>query len=628
MLNDMWRALFWIEDLVKSDGSVESGRAADIAKLPFLDSLDPRNDIATLVLFITLLRYSDPVEARTFLANPALQDATWPAEVAVLYLESQGPEITRAMQGLPWMYDGIDPQSEVGEYSNPDTKATLESQVAGQLFSIYIHSPESFLGIVAKSWVQDGLSLNESGALNLLRQIASKNEETAALVVNSPFLETFELADSRMLIVIADFNETGLRNMLADPLLSSGISDDQIGYVSLLSLRTRNPDAAALVDALPWVQDGLVSSEQEMAFQLYEAGLWSFNILRAMVEKPWMQDTPHPAGVDVMSTLLFLSNEQHEAAALEFIDMPFLDTIDGVDAQVMRLLWRLVRNSDDEILQQVLSHPTLLGGITDEDTVAVAALNSVTKRRPDLVDVLLNPEAITVERRQIQLPYTGEMVLSVVHLTPVASFRTMDFLEKAVRSQESFMKMPFPRTYASVLVADVSSAGGGGSPNGLSSVDPGLEESEKIIAHEVAHTYWADSPIWIAEGGAEFFSTFSTGKVFLSNSCSIADNLSELDSIDWERRQMGLPEVSRNSGCAYTLGRALFINLHESLGVAASSAGFGRFYKTQDANLANEDCDQGEEIGFCRLMHAFVTLADEKSAAIAEPIIRRHYYGE
>ena len=71
----------------------------------------------------------------------------------------------------------------------------------------------------------------------------------------------------------------------------------------------------------------------------------------------------------------------------------------------------------------------------------------------------------------------------------------------------------------------------------------------------------------------------------------------------------------------------LFADLHESLGDDASSAGFGRFYKATLGELPNEDC-MDVESSFCELINAFVIHADEKSATIAEPIIRRHYYGE
>ena len=105
--SDQAHILRLIERVAKTDDSA----AVRIIKLPFLDSIETRNDSRTLWLFISLLQ-NDPVGANQFLANPALPDAIWPAEVALIYLESQGPEIVAAIEGLQWVHDGIVPFRE------------------------------------------------------------------------------------------------------------------------------------------------------------------------------------------------------------------------------------------------------------------------------------------------------------------------------------------------------------------------------------------------------------------------------------------------------------------------------------------------------------------------------------
>ena len=78
--------------------------------------------------------------------------------------------------------------------------------------------------------------------------------------------------------------------------------------------------------------------------------------------------------------------------------------------------------------------------------------------------------------------------MSVLNVNP-GIYSTMDQLERILRAQEDFMGVPFPRTYVGLLVADATSAGGGGGPNGLLTVDPAYVEDDYIIAHELAHTY-------------------------------------------------------------------------------------------------------------------------------------------
>ncbi len=618
--------LYRIENLA----TVYDSAAVQIVRLPFLDSVEVTNDSSMVSIFISLLR-SDPQGASQLLGNPALPDALWPAEVALLYLESQGPEIVASIEALQWIHDGIEPFSEANISFFAPSKASLESGVVLGLFELYLKSPEAFLSLASKPWAENGFGRRESEVLAYILEISHTDQKMAARLVNMPFLETFEADDLLPLQILTEIERAELESPVADPMLSGGIADGQTGIVALLALRIQEPDAGAVVESLPWVRDGLVVSEQDAVFWLRELGLGSLKALRAVADKSWLQDGLNSDEISVLTWLLPMSSSSYttsdEATALQIVDMPFLDTIDGVDSAAMRSLRGLFYEADGEYLQTVLSHPTLRGGITDEHTMVVAAVGQVIRYRPELLEVLLDLERITVDKRVVDLPYTGETIVSVIHVTPDATYHTMDILEQSLRRQEGFMKMPFPKTYVGLLVADATPDGRGGGPSGLLTVHPGLEENKYIIAHELARTYWAFPSVWITEGGAEFFSAISADVVFPSNDCGIADNLSELDHLERERALEGLPPVSRSSGCAYTLGLALFLDLHESLGESASSAGFSRLYQSMRDMEHHEECG-GIEVGACYMMAAFVTNADAESAAIAEPIIRRHYYGE
>ena len=625
-----WYGGGYVLYLIEGIARLNDSSAVQVVRLPFLDSVESNNDGYTLSVFRSLL-LSDPSEASRFLANPGLLNVMWPADVALLFFESQGPEIVAAIERLPWMHDGIAPFIESYTFYPTPSKAGLESRVVISLFEVYIKSSETFLSVARKPWAQNGFGRKEAWALGNIMDIAHTDPKMVAYLVDMPFLETFEPDDLVALQILREFGSAEMTSLLTNPMLGGGITDGQMGTVALLALRIQEPMAAVVVESLPWVQDGLVVSEQDAVFRLRELGLGSLTVLQAVVDKSWLQDGPNSDEVSVVSWLVGMSSRNFahssEATALQIVDMPFLNTISPADTAVMHSLSNLSFYTDEGHLQAVLSHPTLRGGITDEDAVVVAALRQVVGYRPELLEVLLDPEQTTVEKRVVELPYTGETIVSVIHVTPDATYATMDILEQSLRRQEGFMKIPFPKTYVGLLVADATPAAGGGGPTGLLTVDPGLEENKHIIAHELAHTYWALPSVWITEGGAEFFSAISADVVFSSNLCGIADNLSELDRIDWERALEGLPPVARSSGCAYTLGRALFLDLHESLGESASSAGFSRLYETMRDQAYDEECG-GIEVGACYMMAAFVTDADAESAAIAEPIIRRHYYGE
>ena len=304
--------------------------------------------------------------------------------------------------------------------------------------------------------------------------------------------------------------------------------------------------------------------------------------------------------------------------------MAFLETVDGVDAAAMEAPAVLSWESDRGYLEQVLSHPTLRDGITDDQAVVVAVLDSVIRHRPELLDTLLDPEQVTVEKRVIQLLHSGEVTLSVIHVIP-GTYRTMYILEQMVRTQEGFMAVPFPRSYVGLLAADAIPVGGG--PSGIITVDLGYAEDDYIIAHELAHTYWSFFPPWLREGAADFMTTVSADAEFSSNKCSLADNLSDLDRLYLEHIESGLSEdIIYRSGCSYFLGRGLFLDLYEALGEEAFRQGFGRLYLTMRGKEHDGECT-GLERGVCYVRAAFVTDALPESAALAEPVIVRWYYG-
>ena len=454
------------------------------------------------------------------------------------------------------------------------------------LLALNLRSREVSLALLQSPWVHDGIDRREHLVLISFDIVSNGDRQAALEIIEMPFLETVEKND----LVITDFFERlamsdpkGLRRLLADPALRGGITDERRATVALLYLKVRNPVAAAAMESLPWVQDGLASSEESAVFALQRLAVVSQRVFRAVVSKPWMQDGLNFDEVNVVHRLRSISQgaqgRSGEVAALRIVDMPFLETINGVDAAAMQSLSQLFYTYKEDYLHKVLSHPTMRDGITDDRAVIVSVMQDVVSGgRMELLDTLLDPAQVFVERRSIQLPYSGETDLSVVHISP-GTYRTMDILEQLLRSQEEFMGTPFPTSYVGLLVADVTASRGGGGPGGIVTVDPGYEEDRYLIAHELAHTYWPFSPRWIAEGGAEFMTTISANTQFSSNDCSLADSLSGLERLWKEHIELGLStdDIYR-SGCNYALGRGLFLDLHETLGEEAFREGFRRLY--------------------------------------------------
>ncbi len=536
-------------------------------------------------------------------------------------MDGPSPELPAAIEALPWVQDGIEPRRESNVTFAHPSKTSLEHRVVPQLMRLYLNSPEALLALVGKPWIRDGVDIREASALGYLTPIANTDPDAALRIITMPFLESFQEADLTSLSTLALSSAVSLNNLLSDPALRGGITDDHTGTVELLYLKSQNRDAAETIGSLPWVQDGISGSEG-VPLRALRGLARSRPVFEAVAQRAWLLDELSSDEVTVIRGLTSIDGP----TALRILDMPFLETIDGVDAAAMTALDMLAWQFDLDYLQPVLDHPTLRDGITDDQAVVVAAMQIVQRDRPNLVQTLLDPEQVTVEKRVLQLPHSGEVTLSVIHVGPGAH-RTMDRLEHAVRTQEDFMAVSFPRSYVGLLVADATSAGGGGGQRGLLTIDPGLEEDPYVISHELAHMFWSFFPSWISEGGAEFMTTVSTDRQFSSNECGLTDNLSDLDRLYGEYAERGLSlRILYESGCYYTLGRGLFLDLYETLGDEEFRRGFRRLYLTLRDREHHDVC-LGLELGGCYVRSAFVTHAQPQSATLAEPVISRRYYG-
>ena len=625
----------------------DEAAAISILQMPFLSGASGRFDGGYLdrggfhVLDnLSRLAMFDLDGLQRVLSHPDLRHGITSAQAAfvvLLALEQDNPEAAAAIKALPWVQDGITYTPESDDSLLHRNFEEYENESVLALAEMARRSSESFWALLDKSWVRDGYTSSEYQVLSELFELASRDDETTARLLGMPFLESFEKWESLHFMVqvlddLARDHPSGFRRVLSSPALAGGITSDQKATVALLDLEVRNPDTASAVRALPWMQDGISSSEQDAVLAMWSVALNSDPVFRALVAKPWVLDSLTPDESRVIDQLIVMASFAHsdEAAALRIVDMPFLEKTDSLDPVALEslnlLIW--VWERDRGYLQEVLSHPSLRDGITDDWTNVVAVLHKVVERRPELLDVLLDPEQTIVKERSITLPLTGEVGLSVIWPgdggTDARASRTMDLLEHAVRTQEEFMGVPYPKRYAIVLLADVSERRGGGGADSIITIDPQYYEDYALIAHEAAHTYWPFPPRWFQEGAASFLDSISTKARTGAripepvDSCFPIDNIAEL---------VRLPhETEETSICNYTLGEGMFLDLYLSLGDEAFLQGFANLYlQLRDGTLTDE-CT-GIDLSACHTKAAFVTGATPENAAIAEAVITRRYYG-
>ncbi len=349
-----------------------------------------------------------------------------------------------------------------------------------------------------------------------------------------------------------------------------------------------------------------------------------------LTRKTWIEDGLTPYEVSVVDYLKLLSaktfTRRDEAAAIQLIGMPFLDEVDRMDVLAIEALLS-VRWPERNYMPLVLSHPTLANGITDDLTKIIAVMGVVEYTRHGLLEALLDLDRVTFEERHVTLPLAGKVLLTVVRVDPGLP-QAMDWLEHALRSHEEFMGEELPVSEVILFVADATSAGGGGSPRGILTVDPGRGQS--TVAHEAAHIYWYAFQSWVAEGGAEMLTDVASGEIRPPQGCSLANSLAELErlflDITEERGISEAVETIYSSACDYTLGRSLFAELYRELGSDVFRKGFRDLYNKIRENEHEDEC-WGLQKAVCYVKAAFVDDGEPDTASIAEAIIDRRYYG-
>lgn len=550
---------------------------APLIGMPFLEELD-RTDLWLVRMLLQRSQLS-PYTVRDIIARPEVQGGIRDAqrfEVTLWILDLYNREDADRLRTLAWVEDGLQPVEE-------DLFITLWERArhdeTGRLFNL----------LLSKPWVKDDVTRIETELVQALLTICGDSEDCAneiSQILRMQFLDTVERSDLDIMQYLGRVPGPERSVLISHVVQAGGLEDvDSPVAISLDVLEGQYPAIAADLRALPWVQDGVDASEEE-----------------------------------TVALLATMARRFHS-----LIGMPFLRSWDSLDAAALRGLFTVWRVLGEDRFRQVIQHPWLSDGITDEHTNILAALSRLNSH-PELIDVLLDPEQTSVEERAIELPLAGEVRLSVIRpgVRGLVVSGTMGLLEQAVRSQEEFMGVAFPQSHAIVLVADLHDFGGTGSYDAIIvTVNP---ESREIIAHEAAHTYWSRSRSWINEGGASLLDVISlrayngTPLPDRELPCTLFDNLAELE------RSGRWPLDIYESGCNYYLGRGIFRELYTRLGDEAFRPAYGRFYLALRDDSYEDVCTGADESA-CYLRASFTEGATPEQAAIVEDVLRRRYYG-
>gem|GEM_PF-3336605 len=348
----------------------DESAALRVAELPFLDTVEWGD--SDNVEFLLGLLGSDPEGLQELLAHPAIYEEPRSAEgrhISVLYLELKNAAAAEEISSMDWVQDGLD-------YYENET-VTLLQQMA-------LKSPNLFRAVLdtEREWIPAQTSIDESTIRRLI-SIAETAEPAALTVIDMPFMETIEVPDGDAIRLMANLSKTnpgGLEELLSQASFGQGISDEQAVEVSLLYLELTDPEAAKLIRELQWVKDGIyyldsskVSNirhpvnkfEGSTVQSLIDLSKRNRPMFLALVSGPWLKGEFTREGFEAFYRLRDMTS-RYPRETSQIIQMPFLANIDREDAGTLEMLFDLL-NRDRNAFSELVSHPDLEGGITEED---------------------------------------------------------------------------------------------------------------------------------------------------------------------------------------------------------------------------------------------------------------------
>ena len=510
------------------------------------------------------------------------------------WLDANQPALATELRNLAWVADGVD---------------EAEREAAELLIAAARRHPQVFTALLTKQWVGDGITDAETDAIYGFSRTPMFSEGLIEGMLEISWVQDDITAEEGKAI---GYLYRAIR-------WAPGISDELLAY--------------------PWVQDDITSDETTALRYLYRAGRYVDELADRLVVKPWVQDDITADEAAVIRDLYLIARAQDEALepatnakALQLVDMPFLESVERADAPAMESLRRLEGNNTARFLE-VMSHPVLSDGITDEEAKAVALLWGTNTYKPEYVDDLLTQSGIFVEEKTIQLPLSGEVLLAVFrHRDQVTP--SIDYLEHSVTFMEEIMANPLPVNYVALFFTDAipEDVGGkffrthiGAKPDYDLVGATRWKHTPFAIAHEVAHYYWRGNKWdWTDEGLAVFLATLSENRrtgfpvEARKRPCSSAATIGELEAMFSEETG------TEGSSCNYPLGEAIFLDLYHSLGEDTFSQGLRRLYLKDLHDDPTDGCE-GTQLRICHLISAFKTNVSEDVAAKVDEVVSRRY---
>ena len=300
--------------------------------------------------------------------------------------------------------------------------------------------------------------------------------------------------------------------------------------------------------------------------------------LRAMYELPWMKDGATPQERETADRIEALSR-YNGPLSLRVVSMPFLQTHQITDTGAVSALAHISLR-DRPAADQIVNHPTLSGGIEDEDTVAVTLTYGEWLLGNHHHHRLLEASSINWQTHQASLPLSGTAAITIV--TAGENNRATETARKIAQDLawlETYLDQPLSTHnvllhYGSGLRPPVKGANVQASIMQPASHDN--DSSYHWAQHELVHYWFNSNEGWLDEGMAQVLTSLlnSEGEPSslpaTSPSCPESTRIRDIETTN--------PETAVGSRCLYAVGERFIRTLYQEAGYQG--------FRTGAANLA------------------------------------------
>ena len=488
-------------------------------------------------------------------------------------------------------------------------------------------------------WVVDGVDESEREPAELLIAVALRYPDTFNALMQMPWVaDSIVTADETVIIERIRYSEHYVPDvadwLLSMPWVQDGITEYEASAAYNVHWTARQDSMLAerMVE-LSWVQDKITADEAKAIEHLRLAARYTPLFTERMLQKPWVQDDISRDEAEIIRRLDWLARTKDETTQLKMddvtahiADMPFLDNVTFGEVQAVVDLYKIARGQPD-IFRSIMSHPKVQDGITDQEAKVISILRTPAIREPEMIPHLLDgldgTGGVYLEERIIQLPLTGETLLTIVR-TQDQTTASIGYLEHAVRFAEKFMAAPLPTNYVALYFGpnarQTYTAHNWYTHMAMGSDRDGPERKANVFAHEVGHYYFrSPGPRWIHEGAAElitFVSEYERAgyplETHLNRPC---DHIKTLPASD----------PDEHKPCAYYLGGAFFIDLYRTLGEDTFLQGFRALHRMRWVDNPDDDCFECTQLNVHYVLEAFTSNVPEDVAAKAKEVLLKWY---